>query len=66
MNNKYVFYDVVMEENIGSEGSPIWKTHKASGIVSNTPDKLGKIFSQNPDILQCSRIVSVEYHPLHH
>ena len=64
MNSNFVFYRVVMEENKGSESSPIWKTHKAAGVVSNTADKMGKIFSQNPELLRCSRIVSADYFPL--
>jgi hypothetical protein len=64
MKNNFVFYRVVMEENKGSESSPSWKTYKAAGVVSDTPDKMGKIFSQNPELLRCSRIVSADYYPL--
>lgn len=62
--NKFVHYEVIMEENTGSESNPNWKTHKASGIVSDTPDKMGKIFSQHSDLLHCSKIVKVDYYPI--
>ena len=61
MKSSFVHYIVEALKNIGDDQNPIWVCVKASGVVKDTPAKLGKIFQQNPQLLPCSRILEISY-----
>lgn len=64
MKTPFVHYSVVADQNIGSEEKPVWIRVTATGVVRDTPRKLGIIFQQNHQLLPCSRLVLARYDPI--
>ena len=64
MKTPFVHYSVVADQNIGSEEKPVWIRVTATGVVRDTPHKLGIIFQQNHQLLPCSRLVRARYDPI--
>ena len=64
MKTPFVHYVVEADKNIGSEEKPVWDRVRVSGVVRDTPRKLGIIFQQNHQLLLCSRLVFARYDPI--
>lgn len=64
MKTPFVHYVVEADKNIESEEKPVWDRVRVSGVVRDTPRKLGIIFQQNQQLLPCSRLVFARYDPI--
>lgn len=60
----FVKYIVALDQKVETPTGPSWVRHRASGVVRDTPEKLGKIFQQNAFLKGCTQIAYERYIPL--